>query len=63
MYRIRTGVGEVFLREGGGSCLKYLKRRWNRKEGSENKNSKKGMQAGLRGGCVKRGGLELPYKL
>ena len=56
-------MGEVFLREGGGSCLKYLKRRWNRKEGSENKNSKKGVQAGLRGGCVKRGGLELPYKL
>ena len=45
MCRIRAGVG---LREGGGNCLKYLKRRWSRKEGRGNKDFKKwgGGQAG-----------------
>ena len=39
--------------EGGGYCLKYLKRRWNRKEGKGNKDFKKGRgQAGPRGGCL-----------
>ena len=28
--------------EGGGNCLKYLRRRWNRKEGRGNKDFKKG---------------------
>ena len=28
--------------EGGGDCLKYLKSGWNRKEGSGNKDFKKG---------------------
>ena len=31
-----------FLRQGGENCLKYRKRRWNRKEGSGNKNFKRG---------------------
>ena len=43
------------LREGWGNCLKYLKRGWNRKEGSGNKNFKKRGQAGLMGGCLKKG--------
>ena len=30
------------LREGGGNCLKYLKRGWNEKEGMRNKTFKKG---------------------
>ena len=51
------------MREGGGNCLKYLKRGWNRKEGRGNKDFKKGGQAGSRGGCLKKGGLEPPYKL
>ena len=45
------------MHEGGGSCLKYLKRRWNRKEGRGNKDFKKGEgQAGSRVGCLKKGG-------
>ena len=28
--------------EGGGNCLKYLRRGWNRKEGRGNKDFKKG---------------------
>ena len=39
------------LREGGGNCLKYLKRGWNRKEGRGSKDLKK------------VGGLETPYEL
>ena len=43
--------------EGGGNCVKYLKREWNRKEGRGNKDFKKGGgQAGSRGGCLKKGG-------
>ena len=30
----------------GGNCLKYLKRGWNRKEGRENKDFKKGGKLG-----------------
>ena len=44
------------LREGGGNCLKYLERGWNRKEGRGHKDFKKGGQTGLRGGCLKKGG-------
>ena len=43
------------LRKGGGNFLKYLKRGWNRKEGSGNKDfQRKGGQAGSRGGCLKK---------
>ena len=31
---------------------------WNRKEGRENKDFKKGGQAGSKGGCLKKGGEE-----
>ena len=45
---------------GGGNCLKYLKRGWNRKEGREPKILKRGTR-GV--GALKKGGLEPPYKL
>ena len=52
------------MREGGGNCLKCLKRGWNRKEGRGSKNFEKGGgKAGSRGGCLKKGGLEPPYEL
>ena len=35
--------------KGWGNCLKYLRRRWNRKEGREKKDFKKGEEAGSRG--------------
>ena len=34
---------------GGGNCLKYLKRGWNRKEGTENKDSKMGGASWVKG--------------
>ena len=41
----------------GGSCLKYLKRGWNRREGRGHKYLKKeGVQAGSRGGCLEKKG-------
>ena len=51
------------LREGGGNCLKYLKRGRNRKEGRGKQKFEKGGKAGSRGGALKRWGLEPPYKL
>ena len=43
---------------GGGNCLKYLERGWNKREGRGNKDFKKGGgQAGI------KGGLEPPYEL
>ena len=52
------------MHEGGANCLKYLKRRCNRKEGRGNKDiKKKGGQDGSKSGCVKKGGLEPPYEL
>ena len=42
--------------EGGGNCLKYLKREWNRAEGRGHKNIKRGRQTGSRGGFYKKGG-------
>ena len=51
----------------GGSCLKYLKRGWNRREGRGHKYLKKeGVQAGSRGGCLEKGGggeEKLTYEL
>ena len=44
------------MREGGGNCVKYLKRGWNRKEKRGNKKFEKGGQAGSRRGCLKKGG-------
>ena len=52
------------MREGGGKCLKYLKRGWNRTEGREHKDFKKGAKLGQGVGALKRGGgLEPPYEL
>ena len=52
-----VGLGqELVACKGGGNCLKYLKRGWNRNEGRGNKDIKKGVQAGSRGGCLKKGG-------
>ena len=43
------------LREGGGNCLKYLKRmEWKRGEGKQR--FKKGGQVGSGGGCLKKRG-------
>ena len=48
------------MRKGGGNCLKYLERGWNRKEGKGHKDFKKEEegreQARSRGGCLKKGG-------
>ena len=43
------------LREGGANCLKYLKRGWNRKEGTRHKDFKRGGGGG--------GGRGPPYEL
>ena len=44
------------MHEGGGNCLKYLKRGWNRKEERGNKEFKKGAKLGQGLGALKRGG-------
>ena len=50
------------LREGGANCLKYLKRGWNRKEGTRHKDFKRGGgEEGKRGqdvGALKGGGWD-----
>ena len=49
--------------ESRGNCLKYLKRRWNRKDMRGNRDFKKGrVQAGSRGVDLKRGGGRNPLK-
>ena len=59
-----SDYGRRGLREGGGNCIKYLKRGWNRKEGRGNKKLKKegGDKLGQGVGTLKRG-LEPPYEL
>ena len=47
-------AGGSSLCEVRGNCLKYLKSGWNKKWGG---------RTGLSGGCLKKVGLELPYKL
>ena len=42
--------------EGGGNCLKYLKRGWDRKEGRGHKDFKKGGKLGQGVGTLKGGG-------
>ena len=56
---VRLGQEGVCLREGGGNCLKYLKRGWNRKEGRGNKNFKKRSKLGQRVGTLKKRGWHL----
>ena len=58
-----SDYGSRGLREGGGNCLKYLKREWKTKEGRETKIFKRGGQAGSKGGCLKKDGLEPPFEL
>ena len=49
--------------EGGGDCLKYLERGWNRKEGRGHKDFKKRRgQAGSRDGCIKKQGARTPLR-
>ena len=52
-----SDLGTWGLREGGGGdCLKYLKRGWNRKERKGNKDFKKGRgKLGQGVGALKRG--------
>ena len=47
--------GSRGLREGGGNCLKYLKRGWNRTKGRENKDLKKRGKLGQGVGALKWG--------
>ena len=49
-----SDYGRRGLREGGGNCIKYLKRGWNRKEGKGNKNFKEG-KLDQEVGALKRG--------
>ena len=53
-----VGLGQEGLREGGGNCLKHLKRWWEKKEGRQNKDFRKRVAS-----WVKGGGLEAPYDL
>ena len=46
--------------KGGENCLKYLERRWNKREGRGHKDFKKGRQVGSKGGCLKKGGVHNP---
>ena len=64
MFKLRkvgwSYLGRKRLREGGGNCLKYLKRGCNEKEGREDRGETKistrvGGQAGSRGVFLKRG--------
>ena len=47
--------------EGGGNCLKYIKRGWNRKEGRGNKDFKKGAKLGKGVGALRGGNLLTNY--
>ena len=58
-----VGLGRRELHKGVGNCPKYLRRGWNRKEESGNKNFKKGGKLGQGVGALKGEGLEPPYKL
>ena len=50
------------LCEGGGNCLKCLKRGWNRKEERGNKDFKKGGQLGQGVGTLKKRGTGTPLR-
>ena len=50
-----SGQGSRGLREGGGNCLKYLKRGGTERRGEETKILKRGGQARSMGGCLKKG--------
>ena len=50
------------MREGGGNCLKYLKKRWNRTEGRGHKDFKKGGKLGQGVAALKKEGDETPLR-
>ena len=50
------------MHEGGGSCLKYLKRGWNKEEGRGNKDFKKGGKLGQGVGALKERGDGAPLR-
>ena len=57
--------GRRGLHEGGGNCVKYLKRGWNRKEGRENKDFQGGRGGGKPGqgvGTFKRREARTPLR-
>ena len=54
---------KVHLRNVGRNCLKYHKKRWNRKEGRGNKDFKRGGKLGQGLGAFKKVGLEPHYEL
>ena len=54
---------KVYLRNVGRNCLKYHKKRWNRKEGRGNKDFKRGGKLGQGLGAFKKVGLEPHYEL
>ena len=51
------------MRVGGGDCLKYLRRCWDRTERKGHKDFKKGGSLSQGVGTLKRGELEPPYEL
>ena len=51
------------MREGGGNCLKHLKRDGTKTKGGEKKILRRGDKLSQGVGALKRGGLELPYEL
>ena len=50
------------LREGGGNCLKYLKRGRNRKEGRGKQKFEKGEESWFKGWCLKKVGAGTPLQ-
>ena len=58
-----VGLGQEGLREGGGNCLKHLKRWWEKKRGGKTKILKRGYKLGQGVGALKSWGLEPPYEL
>ena len=52
------------MHEGEGNCLEYLKRGWNRTEGTGHKDFKKRRNKLYQAvGALKKGGLEPPYEI
>ena len=45
-----VALGQEGLREGGGNCLKHLKSWWEKKEGRQNKDFRKGVASWVKGG-------------
>ena len=59
-----VGLEQEGVVRGWGNCLKYLKRRWNRKEETKIlKGVGGGGQPGSRGGYLKKEGAGAPYEL